>query len=103
MRGAAAAGANVIRIGIEAGRDSEITFYGGSSIANEAGAIVAELGPQEEGFRVVALDLAAIAERRAKWGVFGDRRPDLYGALTGGWLIRTGPEAPRDLCWRRSL
>jgi N-carbamoylputrescine amidase len=72
------------RIGVEAGRGSEITFYGGSFVADEAGAIVAELGPREEGFRVVTLDLAAIAARRAKWGVLEGRRPDLYGALVDG-------------------
>ncbi len=88
MQGHAAA--NVVpvaaanRIGVEAGRNSEITFYGGSFVADEAGTIVAELGPRDEAFRVVALDLGAIAERRAKWGVFGDRRPDLYGALADG-------------------
>lgn len=76
------------RIGVEAGRESEITFYGGSFIADETGAIVAELGPQEEGFRVIALDLAAVRERRARWGVFDGRRPELYGALTVG---RDGP------------
>jgi N-carbamoylputrescine amidase len=26
-------------------------------------------------------DLAAVAERRRSWGVFRDRRPDLYASL----------------------
>lgn len=30
-----------------------------------------------------AFDLAAIADLRASWGVFRDRRVDLYGALRG--------------------
>ena len=34
-----------------------------------------------EGFIVAELDLAAIDDYRAFWGLFRDRRPDLYGAI----------------------
>ncbi|MGE0407720.1 MAG: N-carbamoylputrescine amidase [Amphiplicatus sp.] len=67
------------RIGDEEGQ----VFYGSSFIADEGGDILAELGRTEEGFVAASLDLARIAELRAGWGFFRDRRPDLYGALAG--------------------
>ena len=36
---------------------------------------------KQEGVRVTSLDLEAIAELRRSWGIFRDRRPELYGAL----------------------
>ncbi|HUZ14313.1 MAG TPA: N-carbamoylputrescine amidase [Caulobacteraceae bacterium] len=58
-------------------------FYGSSFICDHRGDIVAELGPDEEGAAVAAFDLDFLAAHRAAWGFFRDRRPDLYGALTG--------------------
>jgi N-carbamoylputrescine amidase len=71
------------RIGTEKGRAGEITFYGSSFIAGPAGEIVAELGRDGEGCVTAAFDLDAIAVARASWGLFRDRRPDLYGAIAG--------------------
>jgi len=42
---------------------------------------VAELGRDEEGIAVAAIDLVAVRRYRAAFGFFRDRRPDLYGAL----------------------
>jgi N-carbamoylputrescine amidase len=70
------------RIGTEKGQSSEITFYGSSFIADATGAVVAELGRSEEGIATATFDLDEIAKQRAAWGLFRDRRPDLYGALT---------------------
>jgi N-carbamoylputrescine amidase len=69
------------RIGTERGQGSEITFYGSSFIAGPTGEMLAELGREEEGTIVADLDLAAIAKARASWGLFRDRRPDLYGPI----------------------
>jgi N-carbamoylputrescine amidase len=69
------------RVGVEEGQVGEMTFYGSSFICDPSGAIAAELGRQEEGIAVVGFDLDEIASRRASWGLFRDRRPDLYGAL----------------------
>ncbi|HEX4160645.1 MAG TPA: N-carbamoylputrescine amidase [Rhizomicrobium sp.] len=69
------------RIGTERGQAGEITFYGSSFIADQTGAIVAELGRKEEGVVVAGFDLDQIARARASWGLFRDRRPDLYGPL----------------------
>ena len=69
------------RIGRERAEDSEIVFYGTSFIAGPTGEVVAELGRAEEGVAVARFDLDALAERRAAWGLFRDRRPELYGVL----------------------
>lgn len=68
------------RIGKEKGGASEMTFYGSSFIAGPTGEIVAELG-REEGFVTAKFDFGAIAKARASWGLFRDRRPDLYRAI----------------------
>ena len=65
------------RIGREVGEQSEITFYGTSFITDPTGDILVELG-QEEGVVTATFDLDAIATARAAWGLFRDRRPDLY-------------------------
>ncbi|NWG91409.1 MAG: N-carbamoylputrescine amidase [Parvularculaceae bacterium] len=67
------------RIGDEEGQ----VFYGSSFIANEGGDLLAEMGRTEEGFIAATLDLDAIAELRAGWGFFRDRRPELYRSLIG--------------------
>jgi N-carbamoylputrescine amidase len=83
------AGANYVplvasnRIGKEKGQASEMTFYGSSFIAGPTGEIVAELGRAEEGFVTSSFDLDEIAKQRAGWGLFRDRRPELYGAIGG--------------------
>jgi N-carbamoylputrescine amidase len=69
------------RIGLEKGRAGELTFYGSSFIADATGAIVAELDRSEEGAVTATFDLDEVARQRASWGLFRDRRPDLYGAL----------------------
>jgi N-carbamoylputrescine amidase len=71
------------RIGRETGQAGEVTFYGSSFIASPTGEIVAELGRSGEGVVTATFDLDDIAKMRASWGLFRDRRPDLYGPLTG--------------------
>lgn len=69
------------RIGTEKAKTSEVTFYGSSFIADYTGAIVAELGREHEGVAVATFDLDEVAKSRASWGLFRDRRPELYGAI----------------------
>jgi len=71
------------RIGTEKGQAGEITFYGSSFIAGPTGAIAAELDRTYEGVATATFDLDEIALARASWGLFRDRRPDLYGPLVG--------------------
>ena len=69
------------RIGIEKGESCGITFYGSSFIADHTGAKIAEADRVSEGVITASLDMAAIAQLRRAWGVFRDRRYDLYGDL----------------------
>ncbi|WP_438444994.1 N-carbamoylputrescine amidase [Gorillibacterium sp. sgz5001074] len=66
------------RIGVEADEDFKITFYGSSFIAGPQGQKVAEAGRTEETVLVAEFDLDQLETGRLEWGVFRDRRPDLY-------------------------
>jgi len=69
------------RVGLERGNREELTFYGSSFIAGPTGEIVAELGRTEEGVATAQFDFAEVARARTSWGLFRDRRPDLYGPI----------------------
>ena len=69
------------RIGKEEGKNSAMTFYGSSFIADETGAKVAEADRTSEDVLTHTFDLDAIRNQRAQWGFFRDRRPEHYGAL----------------------
>ena len=56
-------------------------FYGSSFIADQHGELAAEMDRKEEGFRIAEFDLPSIAKERQGWGVFRDRRVDLYEPL----------------------
>ncbi|MBW5448869.1 N-carbamoylputrescine amidase [Cohnella sp. CFH 77786] len=85
MRGHAAANLMPViasnRIGKETDEDSAITFYGSSFIAGPAGNLVAEAGRTEETVLVAEFDLDQLEVQRIEWGVFRDRRPDLYRVI----------------------
>ena len=70
------------RIGREDGETCALTFYGSSFIADQTGAKLAEAGRDERAVITASFDLEAIRAQRADWGLFRDRRPELYGALT---------------------
>jgi N-carbamoylputrescine amidase len=92
MRGHAAA--NILpvvasnRIGTEVAPEGrEVMFYGSSFIADHTGQLVAKSDRQTEDVLIHQFDLDAIAALRASWGLFRDRRPELYravGTLDGG-------------------
>ena len=70
------------RVGTEVAPDGrEVTFYGSSFIADQTGALVAKAARSGEAVLVHRFDLAAIAALRASWGLFRDRRPEIYGTL----------------------
>ncbi|MHB1320672.1 MAG: N-carbamoylputrescine amidase [Acidithiobacillus ferrivorans] len=77
------------RVGREIGRESEITFYGGSFISDATGALIVH-AEQEETILYADLDLQALAAQRLEWGLFRDRRPELYAP------ILTLDGSPRD-------
>jgi len=65
------------RMGVE----GDQSFYGHTFICDHFGDVLAEMGDSEEGVIVQELDLGEAARRRAAFGFFRDRRPDLYGRL----------------------
>jgi len=69
------------RVGLEIIEDSSINFYGSSFITNGVGEKIAEANRTEETILVAELDLDAIEDKRAEWGIFRDRRPDLYKVI----------------------
>jgi N-carbamoylputrescine amidase len=85
MRGHAAANIMPVvasnRIGSESSGDREMEFYGSSFITDHLGNLVVTADRESEAVLTTTVDLEAIREYRRAWGVFRDRRPDLYGAL----------------------
>ena len=87
------AGSNIMpviaanRVGLErvepndanSNQQSGLTFYGSSFITDETGGIVAEADRENETVIMAEFDLDAIKEMRQSWGVFRDRRPEMYG------------------------
>jgi N-carbamoylputrescine amidase len=69
------------RIGSERMNSSEITFYGSSFIAGPQGQMLIEAPRDKEAVITASLDLDAIHAQRSSWGLFRDRRPDLYEPL----------------------
>lgn len=69
------------RIGTEQGEKLSITFYGHSFIADHTGEVVAQADDHSEQVITASFDLEAIRRYRHSWGLFRDRRPDLYGPL----------------------
>ena len=66
------------RIGQEAGEKYTMTFYGSSFIASHTGEKVAEADRSSETVLTASFDLDEARRYRQSWGVFRDRRPDLY-------------------------
>ena len=69
------------RIGVEQGEACALEFYGSSFIADQTGAIVEEASEVDEEILLYEFDLGAISGERTSWGLFRDRRPDLYGSI----------------------
>jgi len=85
MRGHSAA--NVVpviasnRIGREESNDLAMEFYGSSFITDYTGQIIAEADRSTESVLTATIDLEEARQYRRSWGVFRDRRPDLYRPL----------------------
>lgn len=69
------------RIGQEDGEAARLSFFGASFITDYLGAKVAEANGSDRTVLTATFDLDAIQAERASWGLFRDRRPDLYGPL----------------------
>lgn len=69
------------RIGEEVFGSSSITFYGSSFVCDHRGEVLAQADRLTEGVIVADLNLVVAGQDRNAWGLFRDRRPELYRAL----------------------
>ncbi|EHK9546759.1 N-carbamoylputrescine amidase [Vibrio alginolyticus] len=69
------------RVGTEVDDGIETTFYGCSFITDHTGAKIAEAPREGETIIYAEIDLATTAKARHAWGLFRDRRPDLYTSV----------------------
>lgn len=88
MRGHAAANLLPVvaanRIGVEVAttdRSLEMSFYGSSFICDHKGQLLVEADRDTAGILLHDLDLTAMAQERLNWGIYRDRRPEMYGPL----------------------
>lgn len=86
MRGHAAANIMPVmasnRIGAEAQDNRSVTFYGTSFIADETGQLIGQAGREGRAITTATIDLDKAAALRRSWGIFRDRRVDLYAPIT---------------------
>jgi N-carbamoylputrescine amidase len=78
------------RVGTEKGERWTVTYYGSSFIADPVGKVVAQAERRGEAVLTATFDLDEIRAYRNAWGVFRDRRPELYRPL----LTLDGSTAP---------
>ena len=64
-------------------QSSSLRFYGSSFLTDSTGALVKSMGRDEEGIILETYDFDEISKDRRNWGLFRDRRPEQYGAITG--------------------
>ncbi len=69
------------RIGKESSNNLSMEFYGSSFISNHMGELVIEADRESENIITHTFDLDLIAQYRRDWGVFRDRRTDLYDGI----------------------
>jgi N-carbamoylputrescine amidase len=88
MRGHAAANLLPVvaanRVGDEvAASDASLSmrFYGSSFICDHKGAMLAEADRDNSGIWLHELDLARMRDDRLSWGIYRDRRPEMYAPL----------------------
>jgi len=77
--------AAVNRVGIEAGPNQGIEFWGSSFVAAPNGEIVARAGREEETL-IVPIDTRQVEFARTHWPFLRDRRVEAYGDLAKRWI-----------------
>ncbi len=68
------------------GTEEDLTFWGGSFVADPGGVVIAEASLEKEEVLVVECDLGRIDELRQGWPFFRDRRIDAYDPITKRFL-----------------
>lgn len=66
-----------------AGQSSELTFYGSSFITDCYGEILETCDRTSDDVIISEFDLDKCRSARQEWGVFRDRRPEMYGIISG--------------------
>lgn len=69
------------RIGKETDEASEMIFYGCSFITDNHGELMEQADDHTEAVLVHEFDFDALAKERREWGIFRDRRPEMYKTL----------------------
>ena len=64
------------------GQSSRLLFYGSSFITDATGELTASAGRDQEEVLLATVDLDAAARLRLDWGLYRDRRPHCYSAVT---------------------
>lgn len=64
-------------------QESRLTFYGSSFIADNTGAVIQQASRDYAGVIVESFDLDELRDARLSWGLFRDRRPEMYGIISG--------------------
>ena len=62
-------------------QSSALVFYGNSFMTDETGDIISSAGRDEDAVLVSSYDFDKIREVRMSWGLFRDRRPEMYGII----------------------
>ncbi len=70
-----------------AGQSSSLKFYGSSFITDNTGDIIYQADRDNEEVIVHKFDLDKLAYDRLSWGLFRDRRPEVYNKAIGKELI----------------
>jgi N-carbamoylputrescine amidase len=60
------------------GQSSSLSFYGSSFITDNTGGIIAEANRTDETILTASFDLERLEKDRLSWGLFRDRRPEMY-------------------------
>lgn len=64
------------------GQESELVFYGTSFMTDNRGAVVCDADRESEALLMAEYDLAEYAKERLEWGLYRDRRPNMYTRIT---------------------
>ena len=78
------AGANLVPVvaSNRIGKENEIRFYGSSFISDHTGRKLQEADEETSSILHQQFDLDKLQMNRSSWGLFRDRRPEVYGAIT---------------------
>lgn len=63
------------------GQSSSLVFYGSSFICDETGGIISCASRDETDIILSTFELDELHGKRLEWGVFRDRRPEMYGEI----------------------